>query len=119
MSILISVVVHSTPSDDCVLCQLLNTLVILSLAMALDLGAAFISHFRSSQAALTSLEWSYYAMSLYFMAAGGMLAANACMAEPAFAMMPCIPSATLMPGIGTAGGSLYSAVKKAGAWKEE
>ena len=74
MSILISVVVHSTPSDDCVLCQLLNTLVILSLAMALDLGAAFISHFRSSQAALTSLEWSYYAMSLYFMAAGVMLA---------------------------------------------
>ena len=74
MSILISVVVHSTPSDDCVLCQLLNTLVILSLAMALDLGAAFISHFRSSQAALTSLEWSYYAMSLYFMAAGFMLA---------------------------------------------
>ena len=74
MSILISVVIHSTPSDDCVLCQLLNTLVILSLAMALDLGAAFISHFRSSQAALTSLEWSYYAMSLYFMAAGVMLA---------------------------------------------
>lgn len=74
MNILISVVVHSTPSDDCVLCQLLNTLVILSLAMALDLGAAFIAHFRSSQAALTSLEWSYYAMSLYFMAAGVMLA---------------------------------------------
>ena len=74
MNILISVVVHSTPTDDCVLCQLLNTLVILSLAMALDLGAAFIAHFRSSQAALTSLEWSYYAMSLYFMAAGVMLA---------------------------------------------
>ena len=74
MSILISVVIHSTPSDDCVLCQLLNTLVILSLAMALDLGTAFISHFRSSQTALTSLEWSYYAMSLYFMAAGVMLA---------------------------------------------
>ena len=74
MTIMISVVMHSTPSDDCVLCQLLNTLIILSLAMSLDLGAAFIAHFRGSQAALTSLEWSYYAMSLYFMAAGVMLA---------------------------------------------
>ena len=71
-----SVFMYCSPltTDHCMICMILNYLIIISLAMSLSFGASVISFSRYSELSDSVLETSYFAMSLYFMGLGFLFA---------------------------------------------
>ena len=89
MCLVISILMYFTPLDHCVLCMILNYVIIITLAMELSFGACVISYFRYksnlhiditandprySESHLPTLELIYFYMCLYFMGLGFMFA---------------------------------------------